>query len=144
MQLKNMTKEDLEILSYTDLTEIILNESKKTLNTAAIFHKICDLLGYSDEEYTSKIGDYYTSLTTDKRFIFLENGEWDLSKKHPVKIELDDDDEDDEIEESEEDEPIEEEEEESIDDENIDDDLDTEDDDIEDLAILSEEELEEN
>ena len=60
MKLKNMTKEELEVLSYTDLTELILKESKKPMNTAKIFKKICDLLELSDEEYASKIGDYYT------------------------------------------------------------------------------------
>ena len=100
MQLKQMSKEELEILSYTDLTELILTDNKEPMNTAKIFKKICDLLEYSDDEYTSKIGDYYTSLTTDKRFIFLDSAEWDLSKKHPVKIELDEDEElDEEVEE---------------------------------------------
>lgn len=145
MQLKQMSKEELEILSYTDLTELVLADTKKPMNTAKIFKKICDLLEYSDDEYAAKIGDYYTSLTTDKRFIFLDSAEWDLSKNHPVKIELDEDDElDEEVIDEELDEEEPEESEESIDDEIIDDDLDTDDDDIDDLAILTEDELEEN
>lgn len=141
--LKNMPKEELEILSYTDLTELLLKEEGKALNTATVFRRICDLLEYSDEEFTDKIGDFYTSLTTDKRFVFLETNEWDLREKHPVEIVLDEEDEDDDI-----DEDIEEEEEE-IEEENIDaviedEDLEDVEEDLEDLAILSEEELEEN
>ena len=51
MKLKQMSKEELELLSYTDLTYMILKENKKSMNTPTIFKKICDLLGYSDEEY---------------------------------------------------------------------------------------------
>lgn len=141
--LKNMPKEELEILSYTDLTELLLKEEGKSLNTAAVFKKICDLLEYSDEEFTDKIGDYYTSLTTDKRFVFLDTNEWDLREKHPIEIVLDEEDDDDEIEEEIEDEE-EEIEEESIDTVIEDEDLEDVEEDLEDLAILSEEELEEN
>ena len=72
MKLKDMKKEELEVLSYTDLTEMILKENKKPMNTPSIFKKICDLLELSEEEYTNQIGDFYTSLTTDKRFILLD------------------------------------------------------------------------
>ena len=68
MKLKDMKKEELEALSYTDLTEMILKENKKPINTAKLFKKICDLLDLSEEDYNNKIGDFYTSLTTDKRF----------------------------------------------------------------------------
>lgn len=144
MKLKNMKLEDLELLSYTDLTYKILKEEKKPMNTPTIFREICKLLGYSDEEFTEKIGEYYTSLTIDKRFIMLETGEWDVRDHHAIDISLDDDDEDEvvseeEIEEDEEE--LEEEIEEENIDEVIDDDLDDDDDDIDDLAVLDEEEL---
>lgn len=143
MELKNMPREELEILSYTDLAALILKEKNKSLNTPSIFREICDLLNYTDEEYTEKIGDFYTSLTIDKRFVFLENNEWDLREKHAVELVVDD--EEDELEEDieeEEEEPVEEEEE-DIDAVIEDDDLEDVDDDLDDLAILSDEELEE-
>ena len=140
--LKNMPKEELEILSYTDLTELILKEQTKPLNTPSIFRIICDLLEYSDDEFADKIGDYYTSLTTDKRFVFLDTNEWDLREKHPVDIVMDEEDEvDDDSLEEDMDEEIEETEEEDIDSVIEDDDL--EDDDLDDLSIMTDEELEE-
>lgn len=143
-----MPKEELEVLSYTDLTQMILLENGKSLNTPQIFKTICDLLEYSDEDYAAKIGDYYTSLTTDKRFVLLDSAEWDLRDKHPMKIVIDEDDEelevDEEAEELEEDDVVSEEEEEDIDSIIEDDDLDDVDEDLDDLAIVSEEEVEEN
>lgn len=143
MKLKEMIKEELEVLSYTDLTEMILKENKKAMNTPSIFKKICELLELGEEEYTNQIGDYYTSLTTDKRFILLESAEWDLKDKHKVEIDLTADDEE-EFEEESEDEETEEEMEE-LEDESIeitDDEIDLDDDDLEDLTIVEDEELE--
>lgn len=149
MNLKKMTKEDLELLSYTDLTELILTENKKPMNTAAIFKKISSLLELSDEEYSSKIGDFYTSLTTDKRFIFLdETAEWDLRTRHTSEIVVADDDDEDEEDEEEIEDDISDEDENKEDDidsmDSDEDDLDDSDDDIGDLAIISDEELEES
>ena len=48
MKLKNMSKEELELMSYTDLTEMLIKENKKPMNTPTVFHKLCDLLGYRD------------------------------------------------------------------------------------------------
>lgn len=137
--LKNMPKEELEILSYTDLTELILKEQTKPLNTPSIFRIICDLLEYSDDEFADKIGEYYTSLTTDKRFVFLDTNEWDLREKHPVDIVMD---EEDEIEDESMEDEVEEETEEEEDIDSIEDD-DLEDDDLDDLSIMTDEELEE-
>ncbi|MBE6151959.1 MAG: DNA-directed RNA polymerase subunit delta [Firmicutes bacterium] len=146
MKLKNMKLEELELLSYSDLTYKILKEEKRTMNTATVFHKICDLLGYSEDDFSSKIGDYYTSLNNDKRFVMLDNGEWDVRDNHAIDLSLDEDD-DELISDEEENEEEIDEIEEVVDEEEIDsvvedDDLD-DDDDLEDLAILDEDELEE-
>lgn len=144
MDLNKMTKAELETLSYTDLAFYILKDNKKTMNTPSIFKKICELLEYSDDEYTSKIGDFYTSLTTDKRFILLDNAEWDLRDNHSIKIAFDEEEEEEIDEEDVEESDEIEEQEENIDSEIDDDDL-IDDDDMDDLEIIDEdEELEEN
>lgn len=141
MTLKNMTKEELELLSYTDLTYMLLKETNRPLNTPTIFKEICKLLELTDEEYSSKIGDFYTSLTTDKRFLLLESSEWDLREKHSVQLLIDEDDEEEEIEENEEDE-IDDESSDESDIDLSDDTLDDVDDDIEDLSIVDEDDEE--
>lgn len=146
MKLKNMSKEELETMSYTDLTYMLLKENKKPMNTAELFKKICELLELTEEDYSEQIGDFYTSLTIDKRFHMLESAEWDLMEKHKVELQIDDEDEEIESEEeSEEDDEIEEEkQEENIDSlDSLDDELDDVDDDTLDLSIVTEEELEE-
>lgn len=147
MSIKEMTKEELEILSYTDLTYMLLKENKKTMTTPAIFKLICGLLDYTDEEYAAKIGDYYTSLTIDKRFVLLDNAEWDIRDNHKIDIIVDDDEDEEDALESEESEDEENEETDDLETEEeinaLDDDLDDVDDDLEDLAIIDDDESEE-
>ena len=141
---------ELKAMSYTDIAYMILKEEKKKINTPKLFKKVCDLLEYTDEEYEAKIGDFYTSLTTDCRFIILDTAEWDLKDKHIVKETVDEDDDEEadisieEVEDEEaEDEETDELDEDSIDniDEEIDDDID---DDMEDLRVIEEDEEEES
>lgn len=99
MKLSKMKKEDLELLSNKDITYYILDEEGK-LNTADLFKKVISLLELPASTFEAKIGDYYTSLTTDKRFIMLEDGCWDLKSRHSsdkvIKISDEDDEDDDE------------------------------------------------
>ncbi|MGN1341859.1 MAG: DNA-directed RNA polymerase subunit delta [Bacilli bacterium] len=88
--LSKMSKENLELLSYTKIAEMYLKENKKTMNTAELFKEVCKLLELSDEEYQDKIADFFESLTTSKDFILLSDGNWDLKVNHSVKIDIDD------------------------------------------------------
>ena len=140
MSLNKMNKEELELLSYTDIAKLYLEENKKTLNTASLFKEVCNLLSLSEAEYSEKITDFFQSLTTSKDFILLSSGEWDLKSKHSVKVAMDElyeetADEEDEYD-IEPEEMTEEDEFNSIDDEE-----DYAEDDLSDLTILTEDEL---
>ena len=141
---------ELELMSYTDIAYEIIKEDKKKYNTPKLFKEVCKLLGLSDEEFESKIGDFFTALSTDKRFILIDSVNWDLKENHVVKVVVDEGEEDmsDEIDEEEDDEEDLDDEdndiEEDIEDDYSDDDLDdVTDDDLQDLTIMSEDELEE-
>ena len=141
MKIKDMPIEELELMSLTDLTYMILKENKKSMNTPTLFKEICSLLDFSDSEYASKIGDYYTSLNIDKRFVLLENNEWDITDNHSVKFIVDEDEEEEESEEEQDEEIETEEDEENIDEIIDDDDLD---DDLDDLSIVGEDDEEDD
>ena len=145
---------DLELMSYTDIAYEIIKEDKKQYNTPNLFKEVCKLLNLSEEEFEEKIGDFFTALSTDQRFIFIDSVNWDLKENHVVKVVVDEgedevhdeiDDDDDEDEEDDEidddsDNDIEEDIEDDYSDEAIDD---VTDEDIEDLTILDEDEIEE-
>lgn len=145
--MKELKKEDVVNLSYKDITNLILENEKKGINTLELFTKIVKLLELPASTIENKIGDYYTSLTTDKRFILVD-GLWDLRKRHTSDKIIVDSMEDDDVDAIEEqvDEPIMEDEYNDYDsDDQIPDDdeyePDTDDDDLKDLVVLDEEDL---
>ena len=147
MNLKKMNSDELEKMSHLDIAYNIIKNSKKLFSTVDLLKEVCSLLKYEETAFENLIGEFYTSLNLDKRFILIE-GKWDLTENHAVKIVIEDDTDDDidEYEDmDEEDEEISEIEDEAVIDEtealeDVDDDLDDE---MEDLTILSEEELDE-
>ena len=143
MNLKTMKKEELELLSNKDIAYMILEESNKKINTADLFKKIIKLLELPNSVFESKIADFYTALSTDKRFILLDNGKWDLRNNHTSDkvIKISDDEEDDEEEEMENDKQ-EEIEEDSFDDTENEDYDDETNEELKDLVLIDEDELE--
>lgn len=149
MGIKNLSKEELELLSNKDITFLLLEE-KGNQTTADLFKQIISALDLPKSTFDSKIGDYFTALSTDKRFILLEDGTWDLSSRHTSdklisNIEDDeDDDEDIELDDKEEDIDMMPDSGESDYDstENEDDNFDDDNEDLKDLVVLDEDELE--
>jgi len=124
---------------------MILEKEKKGINTLELFTNIITILELPTATIENKIGDYYTSLATDKRFILVD-GVWDLRKRHTSdKIIVDNTIEEDEemIEENKEDESIVEDEygDEYTDNVDVNNDFDDGDDDLSDLVVLDEEDL---
>ena len=145
MSVKDMPLEELELLSFSDIAYQLIKEEKRLMTTADVFKIVCKLRKIKKAGYEAKIADFFTVLTTDKRFILLENGEWDLKERHTAQVEIDQIIEEEIIEE------IEEEAENSevdkdiellvdINEEDFDD---TETNELEDLVIVTEDELEE-
>ena len=144
MGIDKMKKEELELLSYKDITSLILEE-KGAMNTLKLFEKIVSLLELPKSTVDNKISEFYTTLSTDKNFLLLEDGKWDLRKRHTSDkvLKAQDQDEEDEEEEQEEEEKLEMSEDEEDYDSQIsdEDDFDDGDDDLKDLVVLDEEEL---
>ena len=59
-----------------------------------LFKKVCNILNLSDAEFENKIADFFEILSTNKKFIMLENGYWDLKAKHNVEMIIDEEDDD--------------------------------------------------
>ena len=141
MKFKTISKEELETLSFDDIAYIILKEKGKKMKIADIFKIICDTLNLGERAYEEQMGDFFALMATEKRFIQLEKGYWDLRENHTAQIsikEIEDELEDDiMVDEDKDDEEDENEEKDYYDD--IDDmDDDKEEDDLKDLVIVDE------
>lgn len=137
-----VSDEELEMMNYNDIAFLILEKNGKKMRINDLFSEVGKLLKLDKETYQSHIGDFFELLSTDKRFIMLEDGSWDLKVKHNKGMENfdDEDDEDDII--------IEEEDDTSDtvfdDDEEKREDDDVDDDDLSDLVIVDDMEDESN
>src|SRR5574344_727473 len=98
MKFKTIDKDELETLPFDDIAYIILKEKGKKMKINDIFKIICDTLNLGDNAFENQIADFFALLVTEKRFIQLEKGYWDLRENHTAEIsikeiedELDDD-----------------------------------------------------
>ena len=149
MKFDKLTKEDAELLSYKDLTCLIL-ENKGKKNTLDLLNLLVNKLGLSSSHLDAKIADYYTMLNNDKKFVLLDDGNWDLSEKYTSDLKKKNIDEEEEFDEEElkEDEEIEEAEDEIDSKTNYDDAYQDEDfdddaiDELDGLVVVDEDEME--
>ncbi len=137
MKLSDISKDELETMNYDDIAYVILNEEKTKMKINVLFKKVCDALALSEKDFEDNIAAFFELLTTDKRFIMLEDGSWDLKELHNPKVIIDEEEEEIISEEEVKSEDILEEEENEDDifyDADNDDDL--PDDDLEDLVVI--------
>ena len=143
MKLKDYKKEELENMGYDDLAVLVLEDAGKKLKIADIFKKISTLLELSPSEYEDRIGDFFELLSTDKKFIMLDKGYWDLRSKHAPQVVIDDEEElIGDLAEDEDEETEEEDETDIFYDADADDDEDE--DDLQDLVVVDEDEEEQS
>lgn len=90
MKLSEIKAEELEVMSYDDLAYIILEEHGNKMKLLNIFKKIAKVLKMSDAEVEARIADFFELLSTDKRFVMLDKGYWDLSNKHMKNVIIED------------------------------------------------------
>ena len=104
MKLKTVTEEQLETMSYDDVAYVILKERGKKMSLNDLFTAVCDVLKLDEKAKEDYIAEFFTLLSTEKRFIKLDKGFWDLRENHTSKIELNELEEDDDTESEEQDE----------------------------------------
>ena len=133
-----LTQEQIDTMSYDDVAYLILEAYSKKMKIQDLFKRVLKAMELPDEEFTNGIGDFFELLLTDKRFIMLENGDWDLKINHSTKIVLEDDEEEetfDLIEEETEETEEQDDSEVNYDEDTVEDD---DEDELEDLVILDE------
>lgn len=130
-----LTEEEIASMSYDDVAYLILEKNQSKMKIQDLFKEVIKSMNLGESAFEEHLADFFELLSTDKRFIMVDKGFWDLKINHSTKLVIEDEDEEDEIIEEE---PIietEEDEEEINYDEEILDDDDAEDD-LKDLVIM--------
>ncbi len=145
MNLKDISKEELETMGYDEIALLILQNNGKKMKLFDLFKKVCEVLELPENTVEDRISDFFELLSINKKFILLDDGYWDLAVNHMHNIVVEDEDLEDteEVEETDDDNAIDEEEENEDEDIFYDSELDNDDeeeDDLKDLLIIDDEE----
>ena len=134
----NISKEELEQMSYDDVAYVILKTNKKKMQIQDLFKGVIETMELPSSDFDNHIMDFFELLSTDKRFLMLEKGFWDLKENHKATVVIDEEEDlEEEIKDEEELDTNEEENEEINYEDDILDDDDAEDD-LKDLVIMDE------
>ena len=60
----------------------ILKEVNEKVSFNALWNTVCERLGINEEDKMNLISNFYTQLTLDGRFMFLDENYWDLRANH--------------------------------------------------------------
>ena len=96
MKKVKLSPEELEQMSHADVANIVLKENGKKMTIQDLFKEVIRIMSLPESYFESKIGDFFGLLSTDKRFIMLEKGFWDLKDNHSTKVIIEDEEDDDE------------------------------------------------
>ena len=132
MNLKDISKEELETMSYDEIAYLVLEQNGKKMKLLDLFKKVCKALDLPEETVEDRIADFFELLSINKKFVLLKNGYWDLATNHVQDIVVEDEEDTTDIEDEEDDDDI-------FYDSSMDDDDDDEDD-LKDLVVIDEDE----
>ena len=139
MKSLNLSEEELLSMSYDDVAYKVLEHREKKMKIQDLFKEVIRIMNLPESAFEDHLADFFELLSTDKRFIMLEKGYWDLKINHKTKLIIDEDDDEEEVIEDRDVEEDEETEEEINYDEELIDDDETEDD-LKDLVVMDESE----
>ena len=103
MKLKQIPKEELELMGYDDIALLILQESGKKMKLRDIFGKVINVLGLPEETIDEELMEFFELMSTNKKFVMLDKGYWDLQSRHKLDLVFDMEEDDEELENEEED-----------------------------------------
>lgn len=96
MKLSEIPKEELELMGYDDIAYLVLQESGKKMKLIDIFKKINKVLELPDSAVENHLVDFFEVMSTNKKFVMLKNGFWDLQSRHKADFVIEDADDVDE------------------------------------------------
>lgn len=72
--------------STLDIAEQLLKTSKKPIDVYNLFDEVSKVKEFTEEDKNEKIGQFYTHLTVDGRFVILPDGKWALREDYPFEV----------------------------------------------------------
>ena len=102
-EIKANTKRRIRTNGYDDIALLILQESGKKMKLRDIFAKVINVLGLPEETIDEELMEFFELMSTNKKFVMLDKGYWDLQSRHKLDLVFDMEEDDEELENEEED-----------------------------------------
>ena len=71
-------------MSMIELSNLVLSEKKQTIPFKALFDEVATLKEFTDDQKGTYIGQLYTDLNVDGRFVNMGSNTWGLKRWYPV------------------------------------------------------------
>ncbi len=83
MNLKELSKDEIDKLSLVDLAYLYLIEENKEFNFLEMFNQVAKIKEMSKSAKEDKLAQFYTDLNIDGRFTALGSNNWGLKRWYP-------------------------------------------------------------
>lgn len=85
LNIRELSQEELQEESFVDLAFALLEETHETKLFLEIVEEVEKLLGLTREDSKPKLGQFYTDMNIDGRFLILGENRWGLREWYPVE-----------------------------------------------------------
>jgi len=84
VSLQTYSKEELKHMPMIDIAQHILLDEKEALHFKKMFEQIAEIKGFTKDQQTELIAQFYTDLNIDGRFITTGDNLWGLKRWYPA------------------------------------------------------------
>ena len=80
----------MKVISLPETAFEVLTAANDTMTFAELYGKVAEIAEMSEEEKAARIGQFYTDISLDGRFVGLTDNTWDLRSRHTYdKVHID-------------------------------------------------------
>ena len=80
----------MKVISLPETAFEVLTAANGTMTFAELYGKVAEIAEMSEEEKAARIGQFYTDISLDGRFVGLTDNTWDLRSRHTYdKVHID-------------------------------------------------------
>ena len=75
-----------EEMSMLEVAELLIQRKIKPQKFEKIAKEVCEIMGLTDEEFQSKLPQFYTDLTLSGKFVNVGEDKWDLKSRQKYEV----------------------------------------------------------
>lgn len=75
-----------EEMSMLEVAELLIQRKIKPQKFEKIAKEVCEIMGLTDEEFQSKLAQFYSDLTLSGKFVTVGEDKWDLKSRQKYEV----------------------------------------------------------